>query len=254
MIAIRSISRFRAATVHLAASAAVAVAVLGVMLALWYPPPLFKAMGGTELVVLIIGIDVAIGPLITLIIFDTRKKELVFDLAMIAVLQLGALGYGIYAMHAGRPVFTVFTERRLAVVSAADIDPDELAKTHVDDFRRLSLTGPRLVAADSPTDPRELSELALAGLVGFGIQQLPKYYVPYVERRTQVLSVARPLVELVLTPEGQGVLQACLKRTGKKADELRFLPVTAKHGILLGMVDAATGNLLEILEIDPTRK
>lgn len=105
MLAIRQMSRYRAATIHLAVSALIAAGTLALMLALWYPPPLFAAMGGTELALLIVGVDVAIGPLITLIIFDTRKKELLFDLATIATLQVMAIGYSVYSMHAGRPVF-----------------------------------------------------------------------------------------------------------------------------------------------------
>jgi hypothetical protein len=98
----QGVSRFRAGAIHLGISALITAAALTLMLVYWYPPPLFAAMGGTELVVLVVGVDVCIGPLITLIIFDTRKKELLFDLAIVAALQLTALGYGIYAMHAGR--------------------------------------------------------------------------------------------------------------------------------------------------------
>jgi hypothetical protein len=61
------------------------------MLAVWYPQHYFAAMGGTTLILLLIGVDVVIGPLITLIVFDPKKKSLRFDLAVIAVLQLGAL-------------------------------------------------------------------------------------------------------------------------------------------------------------------
>lgn len=174
MIAIQSLSRYRAAAIHLAISAVIATATLAIMLLLWYPFPLFSAMGGTELIVLIVGVDVAIGPLITLIIFDTRKKELIFDLTVVAALQVGALGYGAYAMHSGRPVFTVFTDPQLAVVAAAEIDPEELAKASKEEFRHLSLTGPRLVAAEPPTDPDELSNITFASLAGMGIQHLPE--------------------------------------------------------------------------------
>ena len=54
------------------------------MLAVWYPQPYFAAMGGATLILLLIGVDVVIGPLITLIVFDPKKKSLRFDLAVIA--------------------------------------------------------------------------------------------------------------------------------------------------------------------------
>ena len=58
MINIRNISRFKAAGIHLGISAAVALGSLVTMLVLWYPPPYFKVMGGNELILLIVGVDV----------------------------------------------------------------------------------------------------------------------------------------------------------------------------------------------------
>ena len=89
-----SLNRWKASALHLALSAAIGVAVVALMLALWYPQPYFAAMGGDTLILLLIGVDVVIGPLITLIVFDPKKKSLRFDLAVIAVLQLAALVYG----------------------------------------------------------------------------------------------------------------------------------------------------------------
>lgn len=252
MIAFRSFSRFKAAAIHLSISAAIATAVLATMLALWYPPSLFAAMGGRELVLLIVGVDVAIGPLITLIIFDTQKKELIFDLMVVAALQLGALSYGVYALHAGRPVFIVFTGQNMAVASAANIDPEELVKGRAEDFRQLSLTGPRLVAAVAPSNRQELTDLLFAGLAGIGIHQLPRYFVPYAERRTQVLEAALPLKEFVAEGEDAHRLRTYLEGSGKKVDSLRYLPVTTKKAKLMGIVDAQNGDLLDILKINPT--
>lgn len=252
MIISSSISRYKAASIHLAISAAIAAVVLAVMLALWYPPSLFRAMGGMALIALIVGVDVAIGPLITLIIFDTKKKELIFDLLVVTILQLAALSYGVYAMHSGRPVFIVFTGQSMAVASAADIDQEELAKATDDDFRNLSLTGPRLAAAIPPTDQKERDDLLFAGLAGFGIHQLPRYFVPYAQSRAQVLAATRPLSELSPNEDGAHRLQAYLDGAGKNIENLRFLPVTTRHATLLGIIDAQSGDLLEILKINPT--
>lgn len=251
MIAIRNISRFRAASIHLTISAGIAALALGVMLALWYPPPLFAAMGGKELIVLIVGVDVAIGPLITLIIFDTRKKELVFDLAVIAALQLAALAYGVYAMHSGRPVFTVFAEPQLAVVAAAEIDPEELAKARVEEFRHLSLTGPRLVATAEPTDIEERNTIVFRSAFGLGMEYMPKYYVPYAEKRGEVLKASRPLADLDLRPDDRERLDRYLARSGRNTDDLRCLPVKTKLGLLTAIIDARNGDLFDILDIRP---
>lgn len=249
MLKLREISRFKAASLHLIISAAIAAGVFGAMLALWYPQPYFRAMGGTELIALIVGVDVALGPLLTLIVFDTRKKSLPFDLACVALLQLAALSYGVFAMQSGRPVFTVFTGNQLAVVSAAEIEPEELAKGSREEFRRLSLTGPLLVAALPPSDPEERGKIAFAGLLGYGIQHLPRCYVPYADQKAEVLAAARTLDEL---PPGEANSSAAkargyLERSGRKADSVRFLPTQTHQGKLLGVVDATSAELLDLL-------
>ena len=255
MIAIKAVSRFKAASWHLLISAAIAAATLAIMLALWYPPPLFQAMGGTELAILIVGVDVAIGPLLTLIIFDTKKKELVFDLAVIAAIQLAALCYGIYAMHAGRPAFIAFVENRFAVVSAAELEPEALANARLPEFRALSLTGPKLVAVDMPSDPKEVEAIMLASTMGLGAQHLPKYYAPYTERRQMVVSAARPLSGLRnLTTEETARLQDAVAAAKAGGRELRYLPVLTKLAILTALTDARSGELVEIVAVNPAKE
>lgn len=251
MLKLREISRFRAAALHLLISAAIAFAVLGGMLALWYPPPYFRAMGGMELIALIVGVDVTLGPLLTLIVFDPRKKSLPFDLLVIATVQLAALGYGVNAMQAGRPVFTVFTGERFAVLTAAEIEAEELAKASREEFRSLSLTGPRLVAVDAPSDTAERDKILFAGLLGYGIQHLPRYYVPYARHKDDVIKAARSLDDLKRGGEDSAKqlarVVADLERSGRKPDSVRYLPVGTRQGNMLGVIDAGSGELLDIL-------
>src|SRR4029078_5316482 len=95
---LRSLSRWKAFGLHLAISAVIAAAVIALVVALWYPSAYFAAMGGATLLRLLIVFGVVLGPLITLIIFDTKKPRLKYDLATIAVLQVAALAYGSYIM------------------------------------------------------------------------------------------------------------------------------------------------------------
>ena len=62
----RGFTRWRAAGTHLLISVAIAAAALFVLLRVWYPPPLFTAEGGNDLLFTLVAVDVVIGPLITL--------------------------------------------------------------------------------------------------------------------------------------------------------------------------------------------
>ena len=156
-----SLNRWKASAIHLALSAAIGATVVALMLALWYPRPYFAAMGGAMLLVLLIGVDVVIGPLITLIIFDPKKKSLRFDLAVIALLQLAALVYGCSVMFTARPVYSVFVVDRFEVIAANAIDEESREKA-VPEFRALSLAGPKVVGAREPRDPKWMSDIVMS--------------------------------------------------------------------------------------------
>ncbi len=74
MFALSSVSRFRAAGIHLSLSILIGLLTLALMWFVWYPTPLFFGMGGNELALLIVGVDIALGPLATLVVFETKKK------------------------------------------------------------------------------------------------------------------------------------------------------------------------------------
>ena len=62
----------------------------------WYPYPYRELSGGRELFALVVAVDVVLGPLITLVIFNPAKtrRHLVMDFTVIGLLQVAALAYG----------------------------------------------------------------------------------------------------------------------------------------------------------------
>ena len=119
----------RAALIHLSCSAAVAMACMVLVFRFWYPSPLAEAQGVSHLVLMMIAVDVMIGPMITSIVYDPRKKWLRLDLATVAMLQTIALLYGMKAIYGGRPAYLVFNVDRFNVIAVQDINRDSLART-----------------------------------------------------------------------------------------------------------------------------
>ena len=122
--------RFQAAGIHLCISLVIAALAATLVFALWYPYPYRDLSGGRELFTMLVSIDVILGPLLTLAVFNLKKPraELVRDLAIIGLVQLLALGYGLWTVYQARPVHMVFEMDRFRVTHAADIDPELLAK------------------------------------------------------------------------------------------------------------------------------
>src|SRR3982751_1527004 len=100
-------SRWKAAAIHLSISAAIAVIACALFFVVWYPGTYFHAAGADELVILLVGVDLAIGPLLTLIVFRSGKRGLRFDLTSIAIAQAVALMYGAHVVLQSRPIFLV---------------------------------------------------------------------------------------------------------------------------------------------------
>lgn len=120
-------TRLKAFLYHLLGSTIIAFFVIGLVFFVWYPSPLHSATGVTAIFLLLLIVDVVLGPLLTLLVFKPGKKSLAFDLSVIILLQLSALTYGLYTVAEGRPAWLVFSVDRFELVRVNEIDNRNLA-------------------------------------------------------------------------------------------------------------------------------
>ncbi len=115
--------KLHAFIIHLVICGLIAAIAVFVVFFLWYPAPLHIAVGVTGIFLMLLAIDIIIGPVITFIIYKPEKPSLKFDLCVIALLQLCALTYGLYTVFIARPAFVVYNVDRFDVARAVDLDP-----------------------------------------------------------------------------------------------------------------------------------
>ncbi len=243
-------TRARAAGIHLSISLIVTAAVFAAMISLWYPWPVFLAAGAPELLLLVSVCDVVLGPALTFVAFRPGKKGLKFDLAVIAILQLAALGYGVHTVHVARPVFNVFAVDRFELVSEADIEAEQLSRA-APAYRVLSQTGPRLVAARPPTDAQARSTLLMASATqGIDLRHLPQHYVDYAEVRVSGLAKSLPLSRLDEYNEPARVASV-LAPFGRSPESLRYYPLRGVKRDLTVIVDGKSGDILGTVNLAP---
>lgn len=224
------VSRLYAAGTHLGLSALVALLVAGVVFTLWYPWPYRFVSGGQELFLLLITVDVVMGPCLTLVIFNTDKgwRYLRRDLAVIASLQLAALAYGLHAVYAARPVSLVFEKDRFRVISVVDVYEPELKKA-LPQYRHLPLTGPWLLGARAPTD-EEYADALEMGFKGVDVGQRPTFWQPYEQSREEAARKARPVSMLYEKhDERSDQLDRALADQNLSRDNTLFLPMLARE-------------------------
>lgn len=106
---------------HLGLSLSLAVIILMWVFFCWYPSPLAKAVGVTHIFLMMLAIDVIVGPVLGFIVYKEGKKTLKFDLSVIILIQLSALCYGVYSIGQGRPAWLVYNVDRFELVRNNEI-------------------------------------------------------------------------------------------------------------------------------------
>lgn len=238
--------RFKAFLVHVIGSAVIALMAL-LVFRLWYPAPLHEALGVTHIFLLVLLVDVVLGPLLTLLVYKAGKKTLVFDLAVIAFLQVAALGYGLWTVAEGRPAWIVFNADRFDLVSVVDLDTRRLDETP-NEYRQPAWTGPRWVAAVAPSDVEENNELTLESIFsGLDLPQRPNLYRPLADQH-EVLR-QRMLAPSELKQFNSAERVDRVLGQWPKADA--WLPLMARVKPMVVLLHKETAEVIAVVNLNP---
>lgn len=189
--------RFFAFLVHLAGSASLAVAALALVFLVWYPAPLHLAVGVTDIFLLMLGVDVVLGPVLTFVVFKPGKKTLKFDLGAIVAVQLLAFAYGMLTVAEGRPAWLVFNVDRFDLVRVNELD-DRHPERASAEYRHAPWFGPGWVSARLPADAQARSNLTVdAVFAGLDLPQRPDLYLPLAAEADTLRQKMHPLDELL---------------------------------------------------------
>ncbi len=244
--------RLKAAGIHLLASGLIAAIVASLLLFIWYPSPYSEMCGGIKLLYLVISIDLVLGPILTLIIFDQRKQksELMRDISFICIVQLIGLVYGMHTVYIARPVALVFEQSRFRVVTAVNVATDELSKAPPE-LQELSNTGPRLISTRNFKNETERRDTVSNALAGADIGMRPSFWQSYALAKEQLLLTSRPVSVLYKKyPDAKPELDRLISAAGHKQDDVRFLPVITRLSDWVVLLDAKTTEPIGFLEKD----
>lgn len=237
----RFVFALKASAWHLGASALVATCAAMLVFIFWYPFPYHHLAGGRDLFLLLMSVDVVCGPLLTLVLFSPTKPrgELGRDLALIVLIQLAAMLYGLNTLAQARPLALVYEVDRFRAVSMADLDESDLASAP-DWLSPWSLSAPRLIGVRASQGRDELMKSVELGLAGIQTSQRPSRWQDYALNRPQVLARARPLSNLrARHPAQLAVLDSAIVQAlsdvqpGESADPeaLRWLPLVSRRAM-----------------------
>lgn len=236
--------RLKAAAIHLGASAVIAITAAGIVLGLWYPPPYDQLSGGRQLFILLISVDVVVGPLLTLVVFNVLKprRELIRDLSIIGIMQLSALAYGMNTVFVARPVVAAFEVNLVRVVAANQVLLTELPRAKY--LSVLPLDGPRIVGTRRANN-KELDESISTAFQGFDIGQRPAYWTSWDGQ--SALKASMTAMELIKRyPHAQADIESRLSALGLDSSSAHVLPVLAHSRGWVAVLDAQ-GQLVDYM-------
>ena len=248
-------NRLLAAAIHFGLSLVIAVLAAALVFGIWYPYPYREISGGRELFLLVVAVDVVMGPLLTLAVFDSAKpaKALGRDLLVIGLLQLAALGYGLWTVSAARPVHLVFEIDRFRVVHAVDV-PGPLLKLAPPDLQSLPLTGPTLLSVRQFKDANESFSATFAALQGAHLGGQPNLWQAYETAKPEVLARARPLADLKSRfPASTGAIDKALTAAStqpRPAQFISYLTLVGRQTFWTVLIDNRTAEIIAFVPID----
>lgn len=225
--------RFRLVACHLLLSGILATLIGTLVFQRWYPPPFAVMAGADRLFKLLIGVDLVLGPALTLLVASPKKSNsnLFRDLAFVALAQAAALGYGVRAAALGRPVVLVFEVDLFRLLSAADVDTEMLAKAPAE-LRSLSWTGPIVIAVKKPDEPRRQLETIDLAVAGIPLAALPEYWEPYASQADAAWRASGAVPQHI----GPTVPAPTTNPDGFANSEWRCIPIVSRYGEWFAMV------------------
>ena len=243
--------KIKAFLIHLAISSAIIGIVFAVIFFFWYPRPYFQANGAWSVIRVLIMVDLVMGPLLTLVLFKKGKPGLVFDISMVAFVQIAALVYGVQVIFEERPYYLVFAVDRVEVVGKVEVDVN---KIKYPDLKIKPNKGPILVFADFPEDKEERNKI-LFEVVTEGkpdLERRPEYYHPYISNADRVIQKGKSLSALVGDNKDSKIkVDRFLKRYNGKLEDYLFLPMVGKNNDMALVIDKITGLPVDGIAVDP---
>jgi len=236
--------KIKAAFIHLLISTGLVIASYLIITEIWYPAPFFKATDVSQIFILILIVDLVLGPLLTFVVYKKNKKTLIMDLSVIALLQLSALAYGLYSVYEARPVWIAYIVDRFELVQANELidDPEHPMI--------LPMMGPEYRYVDITTNStsEQLEMFTTETTYGISPIQRPKFYNNF--------ELAKPLItknsqNLTLLNDYNNPI--VVRKTLQKYPQAdSFLPLKANAVDMTALIDKKhNGKVIAVVDLRP---
>jgi hypothetical protein len=238
--------RLKAFSLHLGSSATVLTLILGSLYFGWYRWPGWHLTDVKTVVLVMVCVDVVLGPTLTFIVASTNKTRRVLtrDIGIIVAVQLCALIYGSVLLWNGRPLYYAFSENVLQLVQAYDIEADEAEAGRRENPALAPhwYSLPRWIWAPLPQNAEESQKIVVATVMGGDdVISMPKYFKPWEDGLPSLRSQLKKVDNVAYFAKSEKKkLKELMKAAGLPDDQLNTMPLTGRGHPLLAVFDPVT--------------
>lgn len=232
---------------HFSISILLALVIIAWVFLIWYPQPLAQAVGVTHIFLMMVAIDVVLGPVLGFFIYKEGKKTLKFDLAVIILIQISALGYGLYSIAQGRPAWLVYNVDRFELVRNNEIIDTNTQKVQAQ-YRNPSWFKPKFATVQIAENSEERSKNMFEEVVGgVSLAQRPERYVGLAQAKPQIQKRAQNLNELEKYNSKQQVKEILKKYPSADA----WVPLKANAIDMVVLMNKSSAQVVKIVDLRP---
>ena len=241
-------SRFTAAFYHFLISAMVFAGLAYLVIFVWYPDFFFAIDGGWEGMRIIIGVDLVLGPLLTLVVFKSGKPGLKLDLALIGLFQSVCLAAGTYIVYSERPTFFIYYEKHFYSSSQDTFKNYGRPPANPADYADST---PAMVYTDLPDNPIEEADVRQI-LFNDGIP-LWIYEPVYksLDGHMDVVVTEGASEEEMRDRDEHGKLDLWLTKYQGSFDDFAFIPIHSRYRDVYLGIRKDNMEIIDIVEVPP---
>jgi len=243
--------RIKAFLIHLGISLVLFLALLYVIVYIWYPPPFFKYDGGWQGIQLIIGVDLVLGPLLTLAVFNVNKARhlLKRDLIIIGVIQVVALIAGSWIVAEQRTRLVILAGNQFVSMTKTLMDESNISDQTLSSLKERH---PAMGYVEMPSDPEARAAFIRSSSSSSPIFKRGDLYRPLTDNvLIDAAQYGYDLNEVAeAAPETKPLIDAFLKKIGKSSSEVSALPVICRYGEPSMIIDRQTGELIDAIGVN----
>jgi hypothetical protein len=241
-------SRYRAAFYHFLISLAVFIALAYLVIFHWYPDFFFSIDGGWEGMRIIIGVDLVLGPCLTMIVFKSGKPGLKTDLSLIGLFQFCCLMAGVYIVYNERPAFFIYYERHFYSINQNTFTDYNLAPADPADFNAGSPAKIYIKLPDNAIEEADIRRILYQD--GVPLWLYTPLFEPLEPNMPKIIAEGFNYDDLIERDLG-GDIPAWIDSHGGQLEDYAFFPIHSRYRDAFLAINKSNLKVIDILEVAP---